>query len=215
MEIEADLKEKRTLIYYLSKEKRKADRVAYDSVVEPKMRQTVIDNWNKFVVSILNSRVVPTVVLTSSKLESLYEGISRYQVLSESVVQSDASIGESKMHDWTLNLTENQANHLYFSYHAAVLNFIGNLSRITTGMKGHTRKRLKPLPDRMKSIRHGSILVVDEQNTTVTCSSCFGSTWKQKIYKNGQWREVKGTVVCCNDKYPRRFYSNVTTINRD
>ncbi|KAI8878723.1 hypothetical protein K501DRAFT_277228 [Backusella circina FSU 941] len=46
-------------------------------------------------------------IITSSKLESLNEGINRYQVLSESDVQSDDSIDESKMHDWTLNLTAN------------------------------------------------------------------------------------------------------------
>ncbi|KAI8884494.1 hypothetical protein K501DRAFT_271600 [Backusella circina FSU 941] len=208
MEVEANLKEKR-----------KADSVAYNFLVEPKMRQTTINHWDKAVVSGLDSRGVSTEVLMSSKLESLHE---------ESDVQSGTSIGEPKRHEWTLNLTANQANRvnffkkhtrsrekkkirkkndinrkkqereavtrkirtnkfhqkLYSSYHAAdretakvpVSNFIGSWNRITTGMKGHTRIKLKPLLDRMKSIRHDSTLVVDEHNTTVTCSSCFGPT---------------------------------------
>ncbi|KAI8876650.1 hypothetical protein K501DRAFT_279229 [Backusella circina FSU 941] len=151
--MEANLKEKLARIYYLSKEKRKADSVGCNSIVEPKMRQTIIDQWNKVVVSGLDPGVVSTAVLTSSKFESLYEGINRYQVFSESDVQSDASIGEPYL---------------------PVSNFIGSWNRITTGMKGHTRIKLKPLLDRMKSIRHDSTLVVDEHNTTVTRSSCFG-----------------------------------------
>ncbi|KAI8881224.1 hypothetical protein K501DRAFT_274822 [Backusella circina FSU 941] len=144
MEVEANLKEKR-----------KGGSVAFDSIVEPKMRHISNDQWDKVVVSGLDPGVVSTAVLTFSRFENLYEGINRYQVLSESDVQSDASVSERKMHDWTLNLT---ANQLYSSYHAAiretakvpVLNFSGSWNRITTGMKGHMSRKLKPLLDRMK-----------------------------------------------------------------
>ncbi|KAI8890224.1 hypothetical protein K501DRAFT_266141 [Backusella circina FSU 941] len=111
----------------------------------------------------------------------------------------------------------------HFNYYATVreiakvpvLNFIDNWDHLTTGIKGDTRRKLKPLLDRMKSIKHDSTLVIDEHSTTVTCSSFFGPTWKQKNYKNGQWREVKGAVVFYNDECLRRLYRNATTINRD
>jgi hypothetical protein len=108
----------------------------------------------------------------------------------------------------TRDIRTNKLHQKFYSnYHAkvckipgvSVLNSIGNWNRITTGMNGHTRSKLKSSLDRLESIRSDYTLAVDEYNITAIFSACFGPTTKKHIYRNGHQEEVKGAVVCFND----------------
>lgn len=98
----------------------------------------------------------------------------------------------------------------------SLITFLGNWSRVGSYIKGHTRRSLGPVMDRLKSVEKDSLYTTDEFRSTVTCNSCFSITTKQLMrVGDNRTRRIKGAVVCSNKHCPRRIKSNSTTVNRD
>jgi hypothetical protein len=79
-------------------------------------------------------------------------------------------------------------------------------------IKGHRRRSMKPIINRMKM---DSCNIIDEYNTTKLCSSCYSHTSYQKLKRGDKYVRIKGALVCTNPLCPRRIMCKATTINRD
>ena len=99
--------------------------------------------------------------------------------------------------------------------HSLVL-FIGNWNGIGRCIKGHSRRSVKPIIERLKTVADDATFVVDEYQTTITCSSFFNVNTKQIIRTaNKNKKKIKGAVTCVNPECPKRLSTRSTTTNRD
>ncbi|KAG2201086.1 hypothetical protein INT47_010838 [Mucor saturninus] len=141
-------------------------------------------------------------------------------------IQTDVSYLEKKR--LTRKIRTKKFYQVFFSRHRkrlvtsegkgnnnAVWSFLGNWSGITTFMKGHTRRSLKPVITELQKTEKDTFMVVDEYKSTVTCTSCFETTTKQVVRRGDTIKRIKGAVVCVNKDCPRRMHNKSTTSNRD
>ncbi|KAF1800871.1 hypothetical protein FB192DRAFT_1437221 [Mucor lusitanicus] len=91
----------------------------------------------------------------------------------------------------------------------------GNWSASVQHIKGHTRRSTKPFYSELAVSPQHHVLSVDENRSTITCSSCFKKTCKQPLIINGKLKRVAGAVICYNTQCPRRLTTKATTTNRD
>jgi hypothetical protein len=90
MEVNTDLKQKRTRIYHLSKDNNKQE----DPMVEPKMHQVIIDKPDKVLATGFDPGVVSTAVMVSCTLKSQYGSINKYQTLAGLNIHSNSNMGD-------------------------------------------------------------------------------------------------------------------------
>lgn len=99
---------------------------------------------------------------------------------------------------------------------SGVVTFVGDWSGTGSYIRGHARRSLGPIIERLESVKNDHVCKVDEYKSTITCSSCFEVTTKQLIRTpEGKKKRIKGAVNCTNENCPRRLFGRSTTINRD
>ena len=99
---------------------------------------------------------------------------------------------------------------------SSMITFVGDWGGSGQYIRGHSRRSLKPVVARLRSVNNDMVSTVDEYRSTITCSSCFEITTKQIIRTGeGKKKRIKGAVTCLNPMCPRRISAGRTTVNRD
>lgn len=101
--------------------------------------------------------------------------------------------------------------------YGSLLTFVGNWSGCSPFLRGHSRRSLKPIVERLAAVEGDHVFTIDEFRSTVTCNSCFQLTTKQvvRVGEEKKKKRVKGAVTCTNKNCPRRKTTRATTTNRD
>jgi hypothetical protein len=121
-----------------------------------------------------------------------------------------AKLFHKKWHSRFRNMLQNHS----LGRKAKCIFFLGNWNQIGKRIKGHSRRSLKPLVQRVKSIKKDEFYIVNEFNTTHTCNSCFEPIGHQQICRAGKVVSIQGTLGCRNKKCPRQLTTKATCINR-
>ncbi|KAI7875835.1 uncharacterized protein EV154DRAFT_486625 [Mucor mucedo] len=156
---------------------------------------------NRLLIQEVDPGIVTTAAISCVKSSTLFESLNRFQMLKNHepcTIPISNQKEKKKKYDIEKNrftrkirLNTYHKKHYsvtrrdIFSYHGwkrgSILSFVGNWSGKGAYIRGHTRRSMKPILNRLNSVADDYIAVIDEFKSTITCSSCFEVTTKQVV----------------------------------